>query len=122
MQSLSTEFLAAAMAATPARLTEAMAVLKGENRPAPQPAAYEPFVTLEALAKVTGIGRVTLWRYGVPGHIHAGRMRYRVAEVLAYLESPEFQKTVQTLKANGWRRPGKVSAQRAARNLASRAS
>jgi predicted DNA-binding transcriptional regulator AlpA len=107
MQSLSSEFLAAAMAATPARLTEALAVLKGETRPTTvcQPKVHEPFVTLESLSKITGIGRISLWRYSVPGHKHAGRMRYRASEVLAYLESPEFQSTVKALKMNGWRRP-----------------
>lgn len=104
---LSNEFLAAAMSATPARLTEALAVLKGDNRPttASQLTVREPFVTLEALSKITGIGRITLWRYNVPGHKHAGRMRYRASEVLAYLESPEFQQTVKALRANGWKRP-----------------
>lgn len=108
MQSLSSEFLAAAMAATPEHLKEALALLKGEPRPVTVSAApvtvREPFVTLEALSKATGIGRITLWRYNVPGHKHAGRMRYRVSEVLAYLETPEFQATVQALKANGWKR------------------
>jgi predicted DNA-binding transcriptional regulator AlpA len=107
MNAISSEFLNAAMAATPARLTEALAVLKGETRPTPasQPTAREPFVTLEALSKITGIGRITLWRYNVPGHKHAGRMRYRASEVLAYLESPEFQTTVKALKMNNWKRP-----------------
>jgi hypothetical protein len=108
MQSLSAEFLAAAMAAKPEHLKEALAVLKGMPRPASVPSATvivrEPFVTLEALSKATGIGRITLWRYNVPGHTHAGRMRYRVSEVLAYLDSPMFKKTVQALKTNGWKR------------------
>ncbi len=112
MQALSAEFLAAAMAAKPEHLKEALAVLKGVTRPAPVPPApmtvREPFVTLEALAEATGIGRITLWRYSVPGHTHAGRTRYRVSEVLAYLETPEFQATVQTLKANGWKRQATV--------------
>jgi hypothetical protein len=107
MQSLSSDFLAAAMAATPGRLTEALAVLKGDNRleQASKPVAHEPFVTLEALSKITGIGRITLWRYNVPGHKHAGRMRYRVSEVLAFLESSQFQTVVAALRANGWKRP-----------------
>lgn len=108
MQSLSAEFLAAAMAAKPEHLTDALAVLKGVPRPASVPSAplvvREPFVTLEALSKITGIGRITLWRYNVPGHKHAGRMRYRASEVLAYLETAEFQATVKALKANGWKR------------------
>ncbi len=107
MNAISSEFLAAAMAATPARLTEALAILKGDNRPeqAAKPVAHEPFVTLEALSKITNIGRITLWRYNVPGHKHAGRMRYRVSEVLAFLESPQFQTVVAALRANGWKRP-----------------
>jgi predicted DNA-binding transcriptional regulator AlpA len=107
MNALSSDFLAAAMAATPARLTDALAVLKGDEHLAQptKPVAHEPFVTLEALSKITGIGRITLWRYNVPGHRHAGRIRYRASEVLAFLESPKFQTVVAALKANGWRRP-----------------
>ncbi len=109
MQSLSAEFLAAAMAAKPEHLKEALAILKGVTRPVSAQSVpvvvREPFVTLEALSKITGIGRITLWRYNVPGHKHAGRMRYRASEVLAYLETPEFQDTVKALKANGWKRP-----------------
>jgi hypothetical protein len=107
MQSLSSDFLAAAMAATPARLTDALAILKGDDRlvQTAKPVAHEPFVTLEALSKITGIGRITLWRYNVPGHKHAGRMRYRVSECLAFLESPQFQTVVAALRKNGWKRP-----------------
>jgi hypothetical protein len=62
-------------------------------------------MTLTELAKTTGIGRMSLWRWKVPGHQHAGRTHYRASEVLAYLESTEFKKTVKALKANGWKRP-----------------
>lgn len=104
---LSNEFLAAAMAAPSDRLAAALAVLKGDNRPeqAAKPVVHEKFVSLQRLQEVTGIGRITLWRYNVPGHRHAGRMRYRVSEVLAFLESPQFQTVVAALRANGWKRP-----------------
>jgi hypothetical protein len=32
-------------------------------------------------------------------------MRYRASEVLAFLESPQFQTVVAALRANGWKRP-----------------
>jgi hypothetical protein len=120
MNALSSDFLAAAMAATPARLTEALAVLKGETRPqqTTKAASYEPFVTLEDLSKITGIGKVTLWRYNVPGHKHAGRMRYRASEVLAFLESPQFQTVVAALRSNGWRRPTPEELARVSRDTA----
>lgn len=107
MQSLSTEFLSAAMSAPAQRLSEALKVLKGETThqatPAPLP---DRFMTLTELSKAIGIGRISLWRWRVPGHEHAGRTHYRANEVLAYIsDSPEFKKTVQALKKTGWRRP-----------------
>jgi len=115
MNAISSEFLAAAMAATPARLQEALAVLKGDNRPeqTAKPVVYEKFVTLEALSKITGISRISLWRYAIPGYRLAGRMKYRTSEVLAYLESPQFQHAVKALKSNGWKRPSVAEIARA---------
>lgn len=107
MQSLSTEFLAAAMAAPEERLTEALSVLKGAPRPkaVERVLVREKFMSLAQVARETGINRMTLWRYRVPGHNHHSCVRYRVSEVLAYLETPEFQRTIKALKANGWKRP-----------------
>ncbi len=103
---LSNEFLAAAMAAPSDRLNQAMKILKGEpDKKATMPTVPDRFLNLTELAKVIGIGRMSLWRWRVPGHNHAGRTHYRASEVLAYLDSPEFQKTVEALKTNGWRRP-----------------
>jgi hypothetical protein len=106
MNAISSEFLAAAMAAPSERIKEALLILKGEpaTRVLPSP-VLDRFLNLTELAKVTGIGRMSLWRWRVPGHQHAGRTHYRASEVLVYLESPEFKRTVQALKTNRWRRP-----------------
>ncbi len=104
--SISSDFLSAAMSASPDRLREAMALLKGEPRQvATPPAPREPFKTLAAVSREINICRATLWRYRVPGYKHAGRMRYRTSEVLAYLDTDAFAATVKALKQNGWRRP-----------------
>jgi len=115
MQSISTEFLAAAMAAKPEHLKEALAILKGASvskvalAPAP-----DRFMTLTELSKTIGIGRMSLWRWRVPGHQHAGRVHYRASEVLAYLKTHDFQHTVKALKANGWKRPSAAEVARIA--------
>ena len=84
-----------------------MGILKDEYdtfiQSAPPP--VEPFKTLVAVARETGMSRMTLWRYRVPGHTHAGRVRYRTSEVLAYLDTPAFQVAVAALRLNGWNRP-----------------
>jgi predicted DNA-binding transcriptional regulator AlpA len=106
MNSISSDFLNAAMSASPERLKEALLLLKGESeQKAPSSSIPDRFLTLTELAKVTGIGRMSLFRWRVPGHAHAGRVHYRASEVLSYLESPEFQRTVKALKSNGWKRP-----------------
>ena len=101
------ELVALAMQANDDKIERAMRILKGDydtlRQSAPPP--VEPFKTLTAVAKETGMSRMTLWRYRVPGHTHAGRIRYRTSEALAYLDTPAFQVTVAALRANGWNRP-----------------
>lgn len=101
------ELVALAMQANDDKIERAMRILKGDydmpRQSAPPP--IEPFKTLTAVAKETGMSRMTLWRYRVPGHTHAGRIRYRTSEALAYLDTPAFQVTVAALRANGWNRP-----------------
>jgi hypothetical protein len=95
------------MQASDDKLDHAIKILKGEydtpRQSAPPP--VEPFKTLTAVTREIGITRTTLWRYRVPGHTHAGRVRYRTSEVLAYLDTPAFQVTVAAMRANGWNRP-----------------
>jgi hypothetical protein len=104
------DLVALAMQASDDKIEWATRILKGKSyaQPHPPKPPVEPFKTLEAVAKEVGIGRITLWRYNIPGHNHAGRVRYRTCEVLEYLESPKLQIVVQLLRANGWRRPTKA--------------
>jgi predicted DNA-binding transcriptional regulator AlpA len=86
---LSNEFLAVAMAAAPELVERALRVLKGEGSQGAT--KCEPFVTASSVSRLTGISRSTLWRWKLPGHVLGGRKRYRMGEVLAYLESPAFK-------------------------------
>jgi hypothetical protein len=42
----------------------------------------------------------------VPGHELAGKPRYRMSEVMAYLDSPAFKEAVEAGKANRWKKEG----------------
>jgi hypothetical protein len=101
------DLVALAMQASDERIEQAMKILKGDYNTPRQfgQTPIDPFKTLTALAKETGIGRISLWRWRVPRHKHAGRVHYRTSEVLAYLDSTAFQATVAFLKANKWKRP-----------------
>jgi hypothetical protein len=102
MSELTNDLLAAVLAATPDRKAAALRTLRGEDgggegaakRPAP-----EPFVSQRELARNVGLSVPTLWRYRVPKHELGGRPRFRVGEVLAYLESPAFKTLAEELKA-----------------------
>lgn len=86
------QFIAEALKATPEKREQAMAVLTGRIAP-------EPYETLRAIAKKLGVGSAcTLWRWGVPGHELGGRRRFRLSEVLAYLESQEFKNRIEQLR------------------------
>ena len=103
MADITSDVLAAMLAATPDRKAAALRTLRGEDggggegaakRPAP-----EPFVSQRELSRNVGISVPTLWRYRVPKHELGGRPRFRVGEVLAYLESPAFKALAEELKA-----------------------
>ncbi len=56
-------------------------------------------LTLRQLSRETGISPTTLWRYRVPKHDLGGRPRYKLSEVLAYLESDQFKRRAAALRA-----------------------
>ena len=101
MADVTSDLLAAVLAATPDRKAAALRVLRGEDggtgdkRNAPP----ERFVTQRELVKLLGVSAISLWRWKVPGHELGGRRRFRVSEVLAYLETPEFKALAEDLKA-----------------------
>jgi len=101
---LSNEFLAAAMSAPSDRLTQAFRILRGEEVTPATP--VERFMTASEVSRLTGLSRTTLWRWNVPGHELAGKPRYRMSEVMAYLDSPAFKEAVEAGKANRWKKEG----------------
>ena len=94
MADVTSDLLTAVLAATPDRKSAALRVLRGEDSVGggdKKGAAPERFVTGRELSKIVGVSAVSLWRWRVPGHELGGRRRFRVSEVLVYLESPEFK-------------------------------
>lgn len=63
-------------------------------------AGPEPFLTLRELADKLNFHPTTLWRWRIPSHQLAGRPRYKVSEVLAYLSSGDFELRARELRDN----------------------
>ena len=102
MADVTSDLLAAVLAATPDRKSAALRVLRGEDRIGggeKKNALPERFVTQRELVKMLGVSAISLWRWKVPGHELGGRRRFRVSEVLAYLESPAFKSLAEVLRA-----------------------
>ena len=99
---LSNEFLAAAMSAKPDCLAQAFRILRGEEAAPAKP--IERFMTASEVARQTGLSRTTLWRWNVPSYELAGKPRYRISEVMAYLDSEAFKEVVAAGKANRWKK------------------
>ena len=114
MADVTSDLLAAVLAATPDRKSAALRVLRGEDGGGGEKknALPERFVTQRELVKMLGVSAISLWRWKVPGHELGGRRRFRVSEVLAYLESPQFKAIAEELKAvrreKREERPGEV--------------
>ena len=96
------DLIQAAMLAPPERKQEALRILRGES-PAgsaggsqPPP---EPYLTQKEIARRLGLNPTTLWRWRIPGHELGGRRRFRLPEVVAYLESDEFKRRMSALRA-----------------------
>lgn len=100
MADVTSDLLAAVLAATPDRKAMALRVLRGEDGGSVEKtnAVPERFVTQRELVKLLGVSAISLWRWKVPGHELGGRRRFRVSEVLAYLESPQFKELAEELK------------------------
>jgi hypothetical protein len=62
------------------------------------PGDPEPYMTLAQISKRIGVSTCSLWRWKVPGHELGGRRRFRLSEVLAYLESDELKARAEDLK------------------------
>jgi len=76
----------------------ALRVLTGDAPEQPAAARPEPYKTLRQVSQETGLSATTLWRYAIPGHELGGRRRFRLTEVLEYLESDAFRDKAIELK------------------------
>lgn len=96
------QLMQAALVAPAEAREEALRVLRGQTRTTdsePTQPAPEPYLTLKVVAKRLGLNPSTLWRWQVPGHDLGGRRRFRLHEVVAYLESDLFKSRVSALRA-----------------------
>lgn len=88
-----------AVTADAQRIRAAIDVLRGAGATTQVAAPpVEPLLTLDATAKALNLHPTTLWRWRAPGHRLAGRPRYRISEVEAYLASPEFHRRAEELR------------------------
>ncbi len=96
--SLVESLMQAALTAPDDRKLEALRVLRGETTPEPAKQVPEPFVTLRECARQLGVSTCSLWRWKIPGHSLGGRRRFRVSEVVAYLESDAVKQRAAELR------------------------
>jgi len=97
MSDLTNEILQALIRATDEQKEQALRVLRGEPlNPTPEIA---PYLQLTEVAEKLNLHPGTLCKWRVPKHDLAGRPRYLLAEVRAYLESPEFKLLAADLRA-----------------------
>jgi len=73
-------------------------VLTGQPEALPAKSQTEPYLTLRQVSHQLGLSVTTLWRYDIPGHTLGGRRRFRLSEVLRYLDSDEFKTQAEALK------------------------
>jgi len=93
------ELMQAALVAPEDRRAEALRVLRGEAAPdAERESGPEPYLTLREVGRRLGVSPCSLWRWGVPGHELGGRRRFRLSEVVGYLESDAFKRRAAELK------------------------
>lgn len=86
------EVLTALVGATDQAKDRALRILRGEQ------VNTDPFLSMRAVSEKTGFSTATLYRWGIPSHEIAGRPRYRLSEVLEYLNSDTLKERAKTLK------------------------
>lgn len=97
------ELVQAALLAPEERKEEALRVLRGApttSGAGTLPPPPEPYLTLREVGKRLGLSACSLWRWKIPGHDLGGRRRFRLTEVVAYLESDEFKRRTAALRAH----------------------
>ena len=102
MADLTSDLLAAVVAATPERKLEVLQFLRGEstgkNARAHGRNDIERYVSLKDAAAFLGVSRRSVWRWQVPSHRLGARTRFKLSEVVAYVESDTFKKRMAELK------------------------
>ena len=101
MSTLLESIVAAFMAADEPRRVDALRILRGDAVAATATGVtrdIESFLTLRGIGKALGVSPCSLWRWGVPGHELAGRRRFKLSEVQAYLETDEFRQRATELQ------------------------
>ena len=94
---LTNEILQSLIRATDEQKQQALRVLRGDPlTPLPQ---IEPYLELKEVGEKLNIHPGTLCKWRIPKHNLAGRPRYILSEVHAYLESPEFTRFAEELRA-----------------------
>jgi hypothetical protein len=93
------ELMQAALVAPEDRRNEALRVLRGDaGRETEVNPGPEPYLTLREIGRRLGVSPCSLWRWQVPGHELGGRRRFRLSEVVEYLESDPFRRRAEALK------------------------
>ena len=96
MSDLTNDILQALIRASDEQKEHALRILRGEpSTPTP---AVEPYLELKEVGEKLNIHPGTLCKWRVPKHDLAGRPRYIMSEVRAYLEGPEFKKLATDLR------------------------
>ena len=88
----------AVFAAPPTLQDKALRVLRGESIEPVKEVKPEPFITLRACGAALGLSACSLWRWNVPGHELGGRRKFRISEVIAYIESDKFRAHAKRLR------------------------
>jgi hypothetical protein len=96
MKALIPHLVALALEAPQERIEQAIRVLRGEL--VTSPALVEPLLTAVQVAKQLNVSRVSLYRWKLPSHQLAGKPRFRMSEVLKYLDSEKFRSHAETLR------------------------
>ena len=97
MSDVTNELLQALLSAPEERKAAALKVLKGEAPP-PAAVAPEPLLTMAQLAGQFRVNPSTIWRWNPPSHLFGESRRYRLSEVLVYMDSRAFQARAAELR------------------------
>lgn len=96
MKSRIPDLVALALEAPQERIEQAILVLQGGGLVTTTP--IEPLLTASQVAELLNISRMSLHRWKVPSHPLAGKPRFRLSEVIKYLDSDKFRSHAEFLR------------------------